>query len=252
MRGASVQASPQPARPRRRDGGPRLFGSRRSNCSSNAPLPTQTQTELLERLLVCPDRFPERVAPLGCTPRSYAEGAGDDTHARDDETDTRAKSTRRPGGAARGGEHQQWPAPQLQRKTGHDRVCRGRRTAPRLQREFLRGAKLQRASRVPGANSLEIVMPCWTHPRRPPIAPGYTALLLPHLDRFFAHRRALLLGELLEGVVGRGRILSIIGQPLCEHEQNKGGPGNTRQHSRCMRRRSHFEQENCGILEPGS
>ena len=112
MRGASVQASPQPARPRRRDGGPRLFGSRRSNSSSNAPLTTQTQTELLERLLVCPDRFPERVAPLGRTPRSYAEGAGDDTHARDDETDTRAKSTRRPGGAARGGKHQQRPAPQ--------------------------------------------------------------------------------------------------------------------------------------------
>ena len=111
--------------------------SRRSNSSSSAPPPTQTKTELLERLLVCPDRFPERVAPLGCTPRSYAEGADDDTHARDDETDTRAKSTRRPGGAARGGEHQQWPAPQLQTKTGHDRVCRGRRMAPRLQREFL-------------------------------------------------------------------------------------------------------------------
>ena len=124
--------------------------------------------------------------------------------------------------------------------------------APTATRISLVGAKHQRASRVPGANSLEIVMPCWTHPRRPPIAPGYTALLLPHLDRLFAHRRALLLGELLEGVVGRGRILSIIGQPLCEHEQKKGGPGNTRQHSRCMRRRSHFEQENCGILEPGS
>ena len=124
--------------------------------------------------------------------------------------------------------------------------------APTATRISSVGAKPQRASRVPGANSLEIVMPCWTHPRRPPIAPGYTALLLPHLDRLFAHRRALLLGELLEGVVGRGRILSIIGQPLCEHEQKKGGPGNTRQHSRCMRRRSHFEQENCGILEPGS
>ena len=90
--------------------------SRRSNSSSSAPPPTQTQTELLERLLVCPDRFPERVAPRGCTPRSYAEGADDDQHARDDETDTRAKSTRRPGGAARGGKHQQRPAPQLQRK----------------------------------------------------------------------------------------------------------------------------------------
>ena len=120
--------------------------------------------------------------------------------------------------------------------------------APTATRISLVGAKPQRASRVPGANSLEIVMPCWTHPRRPPIAPGYTALLLPRLNRLFAYRRALLLG----GVVGRGRILSSIGQPLCEHEQKKGGPGNTRQHSRCMRRRSHFEQENCGILEPGS
>ena len=82
MRSASVQASPQPARPRRREGGPRLFDSRRSNSSSNAPLTTQTQTELLERLLVCPDRFPERVAPLGRTPRSYAEGAVATTHTR--------------------------------------------------------------------------------------------------------------------------------------------------------------------------
>ena len=145
---------------------------------------------------------------------------------------------------------------------GPRRSCKGKRgTAgsaavdgrrPDCNANFFVGAKHQRASRVPGANSLEMVMPCWTHPRRPPIAPGYTALLLPHLDRLFAHRRALLLGELLEGVVGRCRILSIIGQPLCEHEQKKGGPGNTRQHSRCMRRRSHFEQENCGILEPGS
>ena len=106
---------------------------------------------------------------------------------------------------------------------------------------------------VPGRplKTLENV-PCWTHSRRPPIAPGYTALLLPHLDRLFVHRRALLLGQLLEGRRRAGRILSIIGQPLCEHELKKGGPGNTRQHSRCMRRRSHFEQENCGILEPGS
>ena len=155
MRGASVQASPQPARPRRRDGGPRLFGSRRSNSSSNAPLTTQTQTELLERLLVCPDRFPERVAPLGCTPRSYAEGAGDDTHARDDETDTRAKSTRRPGGAARGGEHQQWPAPQLQRKTGHDRVCRGSTDgAPTATRIYSVGASLKE---LPGSPVLTAV-----------------------------------------------------------------------------------------------
>ena len=93
--------------------------------------------------------------------------------------------------------------------------------APTATRISLFRAKHQRASRVPGANSLEMVMPCWTHSRQPPIAPGYTALLLPHLDRLFVHRRALLLGQLLEGVVGRAGFSALSGSPCANTSRRK-------------------------------